>query len=910
MPATRSISDDIYLLGDLLGQVIRAQAGEPAFELEEQARALAKSFRQGEAAAGDVLSELVASRDDGELRILIRAFTNYFQLVNLAEDNERIRRIRIGEAKAHPSPRRGSLHEAVAMLADHGLAASDVQVLLDRAEIRLVLTAHPTEARRRTVIDKLARIFAVIRDLDQRRLLPDDVDRARAQLASTVAELWSSDEIRAVSPTVLDEVRAGLVYFSSTLLHVVPAIYRDLEAALAQSFPDATFTVPPFLSFGSWMGGDRDGNPNVTPAVTVETLELMRDLALRFWDERLTELSGRISVHEDAAGVATILAQRLEEYRAAFPELGKDLAHRNAGEPYRQFLTLARERIRAARTGHGHPHPYRSSRELAVDLRLVDRSLRAQGQSLIADGDLHDVIRQVEVFGFHLATLDLREHARRHASALAETFAATGVERGYLELAEPERLALLRREIGNPRPLIPSDLNLLSEDAGQVIETFRTTHRLLCGDHAGAITTYVISGADAASDVLEVLLLMKETGLAEPGGEGAMLKIAPLFEERQTLHNAATTMSTLLAEPVYRAALAVRHDAQEVMIGYSDSNKDAGYLASVWALFEAETGIAEVVHREGLDLTFFHGRGGSIGRGGGPTNVAILAQPAGTVGGRIKLTEQGEVISAQYSTVSIAHRELELVTGAVLVSTVGALPAPAPEQLERYASAMTLMAERSAIVYRQLVYDDADFMAFFQGATPIEEISRHQLGSRPARRGGSPKIEDLRAIPWVFSWTQSRMLLPGWYGLGTALAAGKEVHGLDLLREMDRNWPFFNAMLANAEMALAKADRAIAQRYAALVVPEALRDRIWALIEAEWKLTEQQLLEVTGQEHLLAREPVLQRSIQRRNPYVDPLSFIQIELLRRLRAEGATDERLRTALLAINGIASGLKNTG
>ncbi|MGI8643422.1 MAG: phosphoenolpyruvate carboxylase [Thermomicrobiales bacterium] len=910
MPATRSISDDIYLLGDLLGEVIRAQAGEAAFDLEEQARGLAKSFRQGSEEAGSVLADLVASQGDDELRTLIRAFTNYFQLVNLAEDSERIRRIRLGQARTFPAAPRGSIQEAVVMLVDQGLTAADVQTLLNRAEIRLVLTAHPTEARRRTVIDKLARIFAVIRDLDERRLIPDDAARAKERLASTVAELWSSDEIRSVSPTVLDEVRAGLVYFSSTLLDVVPRIYRDLEESLTKAFPGTTFMVPPFLSFGSWVGGDRDGNPNVTPAVTVETLQVMREMALRFWDERLTELSGRLSVHEEATGAADVLQPRLAAYRELFSDMGADLAHRNAGEPYRQLLTLARERIRAMRSGLDPRLGYSMPSDLLDDLRLIDRSLRERGQALIADGDLHDVIRQVEVFGFHLATLDLREHARRHELALTEAFRLVGVETDYGALPEADRGALLSREIANPRPLLPGDLGDFSNDAKQVVDTFRTAAGLLAADHPGAIASYVISGADAASDVLEVLLLMKETGLARTGGAAAALKIAPLFEERQTLQSAATTMNRLLAEPVYRAALAAQGNAQEVMIGYSDSNKDAGYLASVWALHEAETGIAEVVHREGFDLTFFHGRGGSIGRGGGPTNVAILAQPPGTVGGRIKLTEQGEVISARYSTGPIAHRELELVTGAVLVSTVGALPMPSPDQLQRYSDVMSLLAERSATVYRELVYDDSDFMMFFQGATPIEEISRHQLGSRPARRGGSKKIEDLRAIPWVFSWTQSRMLLPGWYGLGSALAAGRDRYGIELLREMDAGWPFFGALLTNAEMALAKADRAIAARYAALVEPASIRDRLWEIIEDEWKLSEQMLLQVTEQDHLLAREPVLARSIRRRNPYVDPLSFIQIELLQRLRAEGASDERLRTALLAINGIASGLKNTG
>ena len=369
-------------------------------------------------------------------------------------------------------------------------------------------------------------------------------------------------------------------------------------------------------------------------------------------------------------------------------------------------------------------------------------------------------------------------------------------------------------------------------------------------------------------------------------------------------------MERLLAEPSYRAALAARDDIQEIMIGYSDSNKDVGYLASSWGLHEAEVALAGTVAAADVGLVFFHGRGGSIGRGGGPTNTAILAQPAGTVGGRIKLTEQGEVISARYSTPAIAHRELELVTGAVLVASAGAVPGPDPDRLRTYHAAMAVMSDASARAYRELVYDDPSFIAFFHGATPIEEISRHQLGSRPARRTASVAIEDLRAIPWVFSWTQSRILLPGWYGLGTALAAGKDVVGIDLLREMDANWPFFSATLANAELALAKADRAIAERYVALVESEEVRTAVWGRITAEWDLTERLLLDVTGQDRLLDREPVLQRSVRRRNPYVDPLSFIQVEVLRRLRQEGPTDALLRTALATINGIAGGLKNTG
>ncbi len=911
MPTNRTLSDDVYLLGDLLGEVLRTQAGQAAFDLEEEARALAKGFRAGQTAAGDHLAALVAGTSTEQARVLIRAFTGYFQLVNLAEDNERVRRIRRREAVNHPAPRRGSLREAVGILADHGVSADGFRELLARAQVRLVLTAHPTEARRRTVIAKLARVFAVIRDLDERRSLPRDEARARSRLAATIAELWGSDEIRAVSPTPLDEVRAGLVYVGSTLVHVVPQLYRDLEEATAEVYPGAIIPIPPFLSFGSWIGGDRDGNPFVTPAVTAEALRIMREAALGFLEGRLGELAGRVSLATSVAGPAPLVEGLLAENRERFPGLADDLGRRNAGEPYRQALTLLRERVRATRQGAATG--YAEPAELLADLRCVERSLLDQRAGLIAAGDLRDVIRQAEVFGFHFARLDVRDHAKRHAAALAEVLALTGVEPAYADLDEPDRVALLAREIANPRPLIPGDLDGLSGEGREVVETFRTVHDLLTTEHRGAIRTYVISGCEGASDALEVLLLMKEARLCGVGGTGAMLEIAPLFEQGTALEAAADTMRALLAEPTYRAALRSWGDAQEVMIGYSDSNKELGYLASSWALYAAQTQLACLLGEAGIAFTFFHGRGGSIGRGGGPTNVAILAQPPGTVAGRIKLTEQGEVIAARYALPEIAHRELELTAGAVLVSTVGAFAQPAPERLAAFEAAMAAMADRSAAVYRDLVYGDPDFVAFFERATPIAEIARFQLGSRPARRTQAKGINDLRAIPWVFSWTQARILLPGWYGLGGALAAGQEHFGLELLQEMERDWPFFAALLGNAELALAKADLPIAERYVALVEPPVVRDRIWERIREEYALTRDLLLAVTGQARLLDRDPVLQRSIERRNPYVDPLSFIQVELLRRLRRngrEGPPDELLRTVLLAINGIAGGLKNTG
>jgi phosphoenolpyruvate carboxylase len=469
---------------------------------------------------------------------------------------------------------------------------------------------------------------------------------------------------------------------------------------------------------------------------------------------------------------------------------------------------------------------------------------------------------------------------------------------------------LLTREIENPRPLIPVSLERFSEETQNVVGTFRVIAEAIDGRHRGAIETYVISGAEAPSDVLAVLLLMKESGLAEPGGSGARLSIAPLFEQEQGLRDAPGTMATLLGLPVYRQALQARGANQEVMIGYSDSNKEIGFLGSAWALYQAQRDLTKLFETEGIGHTFFHGRGGAIGRGGGPTNVAILALPPGSVAGRIKLTEQGEVIASRYATAAVAHRELELVSGAVLASAVGVLAVPDPGRLSAFEDAMAEMSAAAVSAYRDLVYGDLDLVCFFEQATPLSEISQLQIGSRPARRHETRRIEDLRAIPWVFAWTQSRFLLPGWYGVGAGLERGREALGVEFLQAMDREWPFFAATIANAEMALAKSDLDVAERYANLVADAEVRTRIWQRIQDEHERSTREILCLTGQNRLLDREPVLRRSVDRRNPYVDPISFVQVELLRRLRGGSARDSTLRAILRTVNGIAGGLKNTG
>ena len=901
--ATSEFSRDEALLTGILEDVLRASDGERAVELLEEAVTLGRAVRSGDEVSADRLAALVAGLDLDQVEVLVRAVTRWFQLVNLAEDSERVRRVRARERRNAPAPRLGSIREVIGRIADRGTTAAELQAMLDRAELRLVLTAHPTEARRRTTIDKLARVFHILRELDD--TAADEIE-VRRRLLATVQELWGSDEIRAISLTVLDEVRGGLIHLATTIAQTVPRIYRDLEEALEEYYPQERFKVPPLLTFGSWIGGDRDGNPFVTPPTTVHALELMREHCLGFLDGRLDLLAGRLSLSERVSGPAPLLTEILEEGAERFPSVAEQLAERNPEEPYRRALTFMRERLRATRA-HENGR-YLEPAELIADLRVLERSLIEGPGLYAAAGDLHDVIRQVEVFGFHFARLDVREHATRHRSALAEVYAALGVCDNYEALGQEERIALLVRDIEDHRPLIPADIDGFSPHTRTTIETFRMLRKALSGAHRGAVQTYVISGTQTSSDVLEVLLLMKEASLAKAGGEDALLRIAPLFESGATLAGAAGIMDRVLREPSYRAALRAVGDEQEVMIGYSDSNKDVGYVASGWAAYKAQTQLSATISSHGASWVFFHGRGGAIGRGGGPTNGAILALPPGTVNGRLKMTEQGEVLSAKYSVAEIAHRELELALSATLATGI----ARGSDRHSVFEKVLEQMAEVSARDYRSVVHDDPLFPRFFSAVTPIGEISRLRLGSRPARRGAGQGIDDLRAIPWVFSWTQARFVLPAWLGLGRALEDAREQHGIELLREMTASWPFFAAMLSNAEMALAKADFLIASHYVKLYEDDAERERIWGILSAEYERATRELRAIRGYARLLDGEPVLQASIDRRNPAVDPLSFVQIELLSRLRRGSEVDDGPlgRVSLLTINGIASGLRNTG
>jgi phosphoenolpyruvate carboxylase len=903
----RDFPADEVLLREVLSDVIRHSDGEGVLELVERTVALARATRAGDAAAPDELATLIAGLGLPDVEVLVRALTRWFQLLNLAEDNERVRRLRSLAAGDGPGPRSGSLEAVVSNLAEAGITAGEMQDLLDGMEVRPVLTAHPTEARRRTTIEKLARVFRLLRELDERAGI--DLDDARERLRATVQELWGSDDLRAISLTVMDEVRGGLVPFTTALAETIPRIYRDMERAIGAHFPDDAIDIPPLLTFGTWIGGDRDGNPNVTPDATVAALELMREHCLRFLEARVELLAGRLSLSDRISGPAHGLEPILQAGRDRFGELDAQLRELNPEEPYRRALTFIRERVRAT-ARYELPEGYAEETELLADLRRVEWSLLQHAGDFTAAGDLRDVIRQVEVFGFHYAQLEIREHVRIHRDSLAEIYGTLGICADYGSLARAERVALLCRDIADRRPLVPANITHFSASTRETIETFRMIHDALTGRHRGTIQSYIVSGTEGPDDLLEVLLLMKETSLASAGGEQAMLRIVPLFESGASLAAAAETIDELLSIPVYREAVAAVADEQEVMIGYSDSNKDVGYVASAWAAYRAQVRIAAVLRRHGLNWMFFHGRGGAVGRGGGPTSGAILALPPGTVAGRLKMTEQGEVMNAKYSVGEIAHRELELMTNATLAA--GVMTAEAAGAGVHFQRVAEEMADVSARVYRSLVHEDQEFVRFFTASTPVGEISRLRLGSRPARRNPAGGIESLRAIPWVFSWTQSRVILPAWLGLGSALAEARERHGLELLQAMLAEWPFFGSLISNAEMACAKVDMQIAQRYAELWDDEAGRNRVWTRLRAEFELAERELKLIRGSDALLEGDPILRASIDRRNPYVDPLSFVQIELLRRRAALGdVVDPELeRVGLLTINGIASGLRNTG
>jgi phosphoenolpyruvate carboxylase len=929
------LSLNIRMLGEALGQVITDQSGEQAFTLEEHVRRMTKEVRQSPSRVGtDAIAALIAGLSIPQLHGLIKAFTLYLGLINLAEGVERLRVLRERERETAPKPHPEGIAAAIHELRNHGVPAAALQQWLEQALIMPVFTAHPTEAKRRTTLVQLRRVFDSLADLNpgERLLLPTERDQLHAQIKRQIASLWQSADVRTNKPTVLDEVENGLFYFQTVLWDLLPQIYREFDQALHAAYPGTQWRLPPLLRFGSWMGGDRDGNPYVTPDVTLATVRLMRSTTLRHLISCMETLHYDLSPSLSQVQVSDALHAQVAAYSAAFPAVAEALNHHHSREPYRLMSAFIKARLehtlaftQAFQPRWGQepappPHVYQNSSALLADLELMFNSLAANHGALIADGPLHDLIRKVQIFRLHTATLDIRQHSSRHLSAMHEILAGAGLCADYPALDEAERIALLASEIARVRPLSEVRLDRYSPATAETITTFRMLTAICEQLDDEMVTNYIISTTASVSDILAVLLFCRDAGLYRPGAF-SRINVVPLFETGDDLTNAPDLLDACLRVPAYREHVRLRGDEQEVMLGYSDSNKEGGFVAANWALYKAQVELSAVAAQHGVRLRLFHGRGGAVGRGGGPAGQAILAQPPGTLRGQIKMTDQGEMISDRYLDPRTAYRHLEQVLNAVLRAS---FPETVQPPRTEWTTAMAEIAATARAAYRCLIYDDPAFLSYFRQATPIAEISRLRIGSRPASRTNSTRIEDLRAIPWVFSWMQSRHTLPGWFGLGSGLAAfvGHDpvaqptlptTPQLALLREMYRAWPFFSTLLGNAQLIIAKADLGIARRYADLVPDRALADRIFATIEAEYHRTVRMICAVAEIDDILAAQPVLQKAIRQRNPYVDPLSYIQIELLQRLRdhPDAETEDELATAvLMSINGIAAGLKNTG
>jgi phosphoenolpyruvate carboxylase len=881
-----------------VGAVIREQGGDELFEKVEGARVAAIRRREGEPAAEAELQSLVGAlspRDAGEL---VRGFATYFTVVNLAERINRIRRGR-DHLRAGRAPQEGTLDDTVRRLAAAGLRPEDVRELLQRLLFEPVFTAHPTEATRRTLLDKEQAISRLlVRRLDP-SLTPGEEQATLGRIREQVTIGWQTEAYPAQRPTVLDELEHVLFFLTDVVYRVVPPFYEALEDALATVFGTAAaaIPVPPVLRFASWVGGDMDGNPNVSADTVRGALARHRALILERYHRETLDLARRLSQSSSRVKVDEAVLRRAEEYGSRFPDARDAVPPRHRDMPYRVLLRLIAARLMA--TSLDEASGYASATEFADDLQCIATSLVNQQGSHAGLFSVRRLVRRLETFGFHLATLDVRQNALVHRAVVGRLLG----DPGWLDRSAAERATRLRRAIESGES--PVATALADADAERTLAVFRAITECRARYGAHAIGPYIISMTQGADDVLTVLLLARWAGLVEK--QGVPLDVAPLFETLDDLGDAPDVMRGLLEDHVYRAHLEQRGKRQVVMLGYSDSNKDGGIGASRWAVQRAQAALVATLDPAGIELTIFHGRGGTVSRGGGKLTRAVLSAPPGSVRGHLRVTEQGEVISANYGLRGIAMRTLEQAVGAVAIAT-----AVAPNRDARAPQWEALMDEIAATSrdsYRALVYGDPKFVEYFRLATPIDVIERMPMGSRPPSRRAGSGIEQLRAIPWVFSWMQNRNVLPGWYGFGTGLERAVARHGEDAVAEMLRHWPFVKALVDDVEMVLAKADIGIAARYARLA--GTLEPAFFPTIKAEFDRTVALVLRLKGTTALLDEDPVVQRAIRLRNPYVDPMSLLQVDLLARWRAGGRADDELFGALLAtVRGIAQGLQNTG
>jgi phosphoenolpyruvate carboxylase len=900
---------DIRLLGRILGDTVRDQEGADAFDLVERIRQTSIRFhRDDDKPARRELELILDSMSISQTVRIVRAFAYFSHLANIAEDQNNIRQMR-ARSTAGGMPAAGTLPLTLAHARAAGFSAADLRKFFSDALISPVLTAHPTEVRRKSTIDREMEIAALLERHERVQLTPEEREASDEQLRRAVLTLWQTNLLRRTKLTVLDEVANGLSFYDYTFLREVPRLHCALEDKLNEG-DSARGELASFLRMGSWIGGDRDGNPFVTADVMRGTLGLQSSRVLRFYLEELHVLGAELSLAAHLADVSKDLR--------ALAERSPDKSPHRSGEPYRLAVSGIYARLTATaikldvgitRPPVGEAAPYADVAEFKTDLDILHRSLIANNSGVIARGRLRLLRRAVDCFGFHLASLDIRQNSAVHERTVAELIDAAMPGMSYLALNEEARIAVLTKELGNARPLTSAFVKYSEETQGE-LDLFHAAAEAHAKFGSNAIPQCIISMCKGISDMLEVALLLKEAGLVHPSGRSA-INIVPLFETIEDLQASSGIMDRLLSIHDYRKLVDSRGAVQEVMLGYSDSNKDGGFVTSGWELYKAEIGLVEVFERHHVRMRLFHGRGGSVGRGGGPSYDAIIAQPGGAVNGQIRITEQGEIISSKYSNAEVGRSNLEILAAATLETSLLQPKQSAPRA--EYLKAMDELSTLAFKAYRGLVYETEGFADYFWGSTVINEIATLNIGSRPASRKKTREIEDLRAIPWVFSWAQCRLMLPGWYGFASAVEIWISKHpeqGMPFLQELYREWPFFRMLLSNMDMVLAKSSIAIASRYAELVPDVALREKIFGRIREEWHGCIDLLLKIMQQERLLQGNPLLERSIRNRFPYLDPLNHVQVELLKEHRAQNPDEQVLRGIQITINGVSAGLRNSG
>ena len=904
-----ALRNDVRRLGQILGDTVREQEGEPVFALVERIRQTSVRFHRTEdEAARRELNTILTGMPTSDTVRIVRAFSYFSHLANIAEDHDNLRQWRTLENSGAPVPP-STVAAALARARAAGLSATGLHRFFASAFVSPVLTAHPTEIRRKSTMDRELEIATLLDRGERIGFTVAERARHEEQLRRAVLTLWQTNLLRRTKLTVLDEVANGLAFYDYTFLRELPRLYSDIEDGLAGATGSAE-PLASFLRIGSWIGGDRDGNPFVTANVLRDALRMQSTRILRYYLDGLHQLGAELSL-------AAQLVEVSEDLRLLAQQSPDPSPHRRS-EPYRLAIsgiyarlaaTAQRLGIDSARQPVGPAAAYDSVAEFRADLDAINSSLVANKAAVIARGRLRELRRAVDCFGFSLASLDIRQNSAVHERTIGELFDAAEPADSYAEMDEAGRIARLIDELKQVRPLVSPFVTYGEETRGELamFDAVREAHNRF-GDNA--IGQCIVSMTEGVSDLLEVAVLLKEVGLIDPVGT-SRVNLVPLFETISDLRRCADVMDRLLSLPAYRRLVASRGDIQEVMLGYSDSNKDGGFVTSGWELYKAEIGLVEVFDRHGVRLRLFHGRGGSVGRGGGPSYDAILAQPGGAVNGQIRITEQGEIISSKYSNSDVGRRNLEILVAATLETSLLQPREAAPRQ--DYLDTMEELSARAYAAYRDLVYETEGFEDYFWQSTVINEIATLNIGSRPASRKKTRAITDLRAIPWVFSWAQCRLMLPGWYGFGAAVETFVAHHpdrGLAFLKELYREWPFFRTLLSNMDMVLAKSSIAIASRYAELVTNPDLRERIFQRIREEWERTIRHLLAIMGHDRLLQGNPLLERSIRHRFPYLDPLNHLQVELLKTHRTQSDDDQVLRGLQLTINGISAGLRNSG